>query len=81
MLLNFCVLAYLIRRYYSAKIQTPNNNIAKDAHSRDAGIYKGKLSIAFRTFLHRVWVVALALFFWSPAYVAWSTLPFPKWLR
>lgn len=81
MLLNFCVLAYSIRRYYSAKIQTPNNKIAKNAHSRDAGIYEGKLSIAFRTFLHPAWVVALALFFWSPAYMAWSTLPFPQWLR
>jgi len=81
-LLNICVFTYSIRRYYSKKIQiTVGYKIAQNSQPKDAQDYESKYSVAFRAFLHPTWVVALALFFWSPTYLAWTVLPFPQWLR
>ena len=79
--LNLCVLIYSIRRYYGAKIQSLTKRISRSERWADKIEYEGRFSVIFRTVLSPVWVIALVLFFVSPTWMVWSSLPFPMWLR
>lgn len=79
--LNVCVLIYSIRRYYGAKIQSLTEKISRSERWTESAKYEGKTSVVSRTILSPIWVAALILFFVSPTWMAWSSLPFPMWLR
>ncbi len=79
--LNVCVLTYSVRRYYGSKIQSLTKKPSRSERWTEAMKYEGKISVVFRTVLSAIWVVALILFFASPPWMVWSSLPFPMWLR
>jgi protein-S-isoprenylcysteine O-methyltransferase Ste14 len=79
--LNVCVLTYVVRRYYTVKIESICGKIPRQQRWIESLKHEGKSITTLRTVLSPIWVVALLLYFFNPAWMAWSTLPYSAWLR
>lgn len=79
--LNMCVLTYVVRRYYAAKIESICGKLPRQQRWAESLKHEGKSIATFRIVLSPIWVVALLLYFIGSPWMAWSILPYPVWLR